>query len=94
MDAGSEAGADDGLLTVVERMLGEGPGLWRSKRVALQSGSEMAMVEGGSLQSLASTGNLQEAGELPHICEVSHRAVCQVHQCGGACMEPAHMVRI
>ena len=89
MDAGSEAGADDGLLTVVERMLGEGPGLWRSKRVALQSSSEMAMVEGGSLQSFASTGNLQEAGELPHICEVSHRACVpgpSVRRCvHGAC---------
>ena len=75
VDAGGEAGADDGMLTVVERMLGEGPGLWRAKKVALQSSSELALVEGGGLQSVASTGDMQEESELPHICEVSHKAV-------------------
>ena len=79
VDAGSEAAADDGMLTVVERMLGEGPGLWRSKKVALQSGSELALVEGGGLQSVTGPGDLQEEGEVPHICEVSHKAVCQHH---------------
>ena len=92
-DAEGDAEADDGLVTVVERMLGEGPGLWRSKKVALQSSSELAVIEGGSLQSVAATGDRQEEGELPHICEVSHPPLRWVHQGRGACMEPAAMVR-
>ena len=93
MDADGDAEADDGLVTVVERMLGEGAGLWRSKKVALQSSSELAVVEGGSLQSVAATGDMQEEGELPHICEVSRTASRWVGQCRGACMEPAAMAR-
>lgn len=75
MEEGSDPDADDGIMTVVERMLAEPAPLWHSKRVLLQSADEVAVVEGGSLQSISAISGDAQAGhgparDVPHICQV------------------------
>ena len=75
----ANADADDGVLTVVERMLEEPAGLWHSKKVVLQTSAEIAVVEGGSLQSITATVDAEGLLEMdmPHLCEVCQCASLQ-----------------
>lgn len=70
----SDTGADEGIMTVVERMLEAPAGLWHTKKLLLQSDDEVAVVEGGCLQSITAISDLQgqegPAEDMPHICEV------------------------
>ena len=75
MEEGSDPDADDGIMTVVERMLAEPAPLWHSKKLLLQSADEVAVVEGGSLQSISAISGDPPAGhgpaqDAPHICQV------------------------
>ena len=66
--------ADDGIMTLVERMLEEPAGLWHSKRVLMQTNDELAVVEDGSLQSIQNLNDAEGSddmvGDVPHLCEV------------------------
>jgi len=75
----ANADADDGIMTVVERMLEEPAWLWRSKKVVLQTSAEIAVVEGGSLQSITATADAEGLLEMdmPHLCEVYQCASLQ-----------------
>lgn len=60
---------------MVERMLAEPAPLWHSKKLLLQSTDEVAVVEGGSLQSISAISCDPPAGhgparDAPHICQV------------------------
>ena len=75
MEEGSDSDADDGIMTVVERMLAEPAPLWHSKKLLLQSADEVAVMEGGSLQSISAVSGDPPAGhgparDVPHTCQV------------------------
>lgn len=68
------ADPEDGILTLVERMLEEPAGLWHSKRVLMQTDDEVAVIEGGSLRSIEAIGDAAGSDDavrdIPHLCEV------------------------
>ncbi len=77
---GGSADANDGIMTLVERMLEQPAGLWHSKRVLMQTDDELALIEDGSLQSIQSIGDAEGSHDvvrdLPHLCEVRR---CAIH---------------